>query len=230
MTNIISVHGLTYEYEKDIRILDNINFYLSENDNLALIGANGVGKSTFLQLILGLLEPKSGEIFYKGSKITKKSLPDIRKNIGFIFQNPDVQLFCNTIFDDIAFGPLNAGLPAAEVQARAEEVLKALNISHLKERTPFKLSAGEKRLSAIATVLSMQPKVLLMDEPSAELDPKARRNLIALINSLPQAKIIATHDLDLAKKTCKRALVLHNGKADMLDEIPDENSLIEYGL
>ena len=228
MSNIIDVHNLTYEYASGMSVLNDISLHLAEGEKLALIGANGAGKSTLLQLILGLLVPKDGRIFYKGARLTKKTLPDLRKKVGFIFQNPDNQLFCNTIYDDIAFGIIKEN----DIDKRVSEILGRLNISHLKDRTPYKLSAGEKRLAAIAAVLIMKPELILMDEPSAELDPKARRNLISLINSLPESKIIATHDLDLASKTCKRVLVLHNGGITSFDNsiLSNEKLLIEYGL
>ena len=225
---MIDIKNLTYSYGNGINAINDISFSLSENESVALIGANGAGKSTLLQLILGLLKPLSGGI----SCFDTKSLLDIRQKIGYVFQNPDHQLFCGTVYDDIAFGPLNAKL--SEVDLKVEKTLETLDIIHLRNRPPYKLSAGEKRLAAIATVLVAEPLVLLMDEPSSDLDPRARRGLISLLNNLPQSKIIATHDLDLAIKTCEKTLILHNGgiafTGNSADILTNEAFLMEYGL
>lgn len=212
MNVILETHSLTYEYDGNIPALSGADFLVRENESLALIGANGAGKSTLLQLLVGILTPKSGEIHFAGNPVTKKNLPHVREKIGFVFQSADHQLFCGTVLEDVMFGPLNAGLSPAEAASRAEDCLASLGISHLSGRAPYRLSAGEKRLCAIACALSTRPDVLLMDEPTSELDPRARRELIALLGRLPQAKIIATHDLDFAAKTCTRAMILHGGK------------------
>lgn len=234
MAYILEIRGLTYEYVSGVSALQRLGFYLEPGESLALIGANGAGKSTLLQLILGILQPSGGEIFYEGGLITKKNLPVIREKIGLIFQSADNQLFCNTVYEDVLFGVLNMGIPPDEAAKQAELALADLGISHLAQRAPYQLSAGEKRLGAIAAVLAMHPTVLLMDEPSAELDPRARRGLIELLNRLPQSKIIATHDLDLAVKTCERTLLLCKGQVAAMgktaDILYDEELLQKFGL
>lgn len=211
MSHLLKVSGLTYEYD-GVTALCGVDFSLSQRENIALVGANGAGKSTLLQILAGVLAPSSGEILLDGEAVTKKTLPFLRQKIGLIFQNAEHQLFCNSVWDDVVFGPLNAGLSYEEASKAAELALRRLGIGHLKTRAPYRLSGGEKRLAAIACVLSMQPDILLMDEPTAELDPRARRELAALLDELPQAKIIATHDLDFAQKTCSSVMILHNGK------------------
>jgi cobalt/nickel transport system ATP-binding protein len=234
MTNIIEIKNISYQYADGKSVLADINFRLAEGESLALIGANGAGKSTLLLLLAAVLQPTNGEIICQGQFINKKNQALLRQTAGLIFQQADNQLFCNSVYEDVIFGPLNMGLTPPEAGERAKKIIALLDIEHLASRPPYRLSAGEKRLVSIATVLAMQPQLLLMDEPSAELDPRARRHLIELLNSLPQAKIIATHDLDLAQKTCDRAILLYEGRivADGLAEdiLGDKNLLLKHGL
>lgn len=232
MTGLLKVSGLTYEYD-GIPALCGVDFSLAADDTLALIGANGAGKSTLLQLLTGVLAPVGGAISFRGEPVTKNMLPLLRQKIGFVFQNAEHQLFCNNVWDDVIFGPLNMGLTGEEAAKAAELALRRLGAEHLKDRAPYRLSAGEKRLVAIACVISMKPEILLMDEPTAELDPRARRELAALLKTLPQAKIIATHDLDFAQKTCSSVMVLHHGKVAARGSVPllsDEALLESLGL
>lgn len=211
MAELLKISGLTYEYD-DFPALCGVDFSLAFDDALALVGANGAGKSTLLQLLTGVLTASKGEISFRGNPVTKKTLPFLRQKIGLVFQNAEHQLFCNSVWDDVMFGPLNMGISREKAAQSAELALNSLGAGHLKNRAPYRLSAGEKRLAAIACVLSMQPEILLMDEPTAELDPRARRELAELLKTLPQAKIIATHDLDFAQKTCSSVMILHRGK------------------
>lgn len=211
VTELLKISGLVYEYD-GIPALCGVDFSLAADDTVALVGANGAGKSTLLQLMTGVLVPAGGVISFCGDPVTKKTLPLLRQKIGLVFQNAEHQLFCNSVLDDVMFGPLNMGLSREEAAKAAELALRRLGAERLKDRAPYRLSAGEKRLAAIACVLSMQPEILLMDEPTAELDPRARRELAALLRTLPQAKIIATHDLDFAQKTCSSVMILHQGK------------------
>jgi len=178
---------------------------------VALIGANGAGKTSLLLALVGILPLARGDIMIAGLQLSKKTLREVRAKVGLVFQDPDDQLFMPTVGEDVGFGPRSFGCDESETTMRVEAALGGLSISHLGDRSPLKLSAGEKRLGAIASVLSMKPELLLFDEPTAFLDPKARRNLIALMSDLPQAKLIATHDLDFAHQVCSRVLLIEKG-------------------
>ena len=174
-----------------------------------LFFADGAGKSTLMKAALGLITV-SGTITIDGLEMNRGNLADIRRRLGYVLQDSDNQMFMPTVFEDMLFGPLNYGMPRPE--ALVDRTLAELNLTHLKNRRNHKLSGGEKRMAAIATILAMQPKIMLMDEPSTALDPKNRRTLIRTLNALPVTKIIATHDLDLVLETCDRVLLLHDGQ------------------
>lgn len=176
-----------------------------------LFFANGAGKSTLMKAALGLITV-SGTITIDGLEMNRGNLADIRRRLGYVLQDSDNQMFMPTVFEDMLFGPLNYGMPRPEAEALVDRTLAELNLTHLKNRRNHKLSGGEKRMAAIATILAMQPKIMLMDEPSTALDPKNRRTLIRTLNALPVTKIIATHDLDLVLETCDRVLLLHDGQ------------------
>jgi len=209
---LLTITDLTVEYADGTRAIDAVRFSTGAGENVALIGANGAGKTSLLLALVGVLQPVCGEIRVSETILGKKTLREVRSRIGLVFQNPDDQLFMPSIFEDIAFGPRNFGCGEAETTGRVNAALSRLGIGHLAERSPLKLSGGEKRLAAIATVLAMNPEILLFDEPTAFLDPRARRNLAAVISDLPQGKLIATHDLAFAEETCSRALLLQSGK------------------
>jgi cobalt/nickel transport system ATP-binding protein len=179
---------------------------------VALVGANGAGKSTLLQHFNGVLLPTSGAVRIGEVPLVKETLRDIRRTVGMVFQDPDDQLFSPTIGQDVAFGPLNLGLPPADVEARVRAALDRMEALSLKDKPAYRLSAGEKRRAAIATVLSMTPDILVLDEPTSGLDPRARRQLIGLLRAFHHTKIIATHDLDMVLDLCPRTLVLHEGR------------------
>ena len=233
---MIEVKNLTVKYDTSDKAcaLNNISFFVNNGEKVAVIGANGAGKSTLLLTLTGILSLISGEIIIDGIKANKKTINDLRKKTGIIFQNPDDQLFIPTVYEDIAFGPRNYGEKEGTIEKSIDEILKNLNISHLKGRLTHKLSGGEKRLIALAGVLIMNPSVILMDEPSSFLDPKARRRLIEILSGLSQTLIIATHDLDMALDLCDRAILLKSGcvYSDMpANEIlKDEKILEECGL
>jgi len=208
---ILKIENLSYSYDNSRRILTNINISLKEGEKAAIIGSNGAGKSTLLFNILGVLTPSSGQIFVDGLELNSKNLLQIRKIAGLVWQNPDDQLFMNKVYDDLAFGLRNYGTDEKQVQKIVEHVLEKLGISSLKSRSPQRLSFGEKRKVAIGTILAMEPKIMLLDEPSSFLDPSSRRHLIEQLSSLPQAMIVATHDLDLASKIADRVIILKNG-------------------
>ena len=212
MENIISVSDLSFGYDSKRKVLENINFQLKKGESVGLVGANGVGKSTLLRILVGLNTGFQGDVMVNNIPLEKKNLKTIRKNIGYVFQDADSQLFMSTVFDDVAFAPRNYGMSEAEVNEKTMEALKVVHIEQLKDKQIYKLSGGEKKLASIATILSTEPDVILMDEPSVALDPKNRRNLINILNRLNQAKIIASHDLNMIMDTCERAILLSDGK------------------
>ena len=210
--HIVEVQDLTHTYADGTMAVQGISFRIHHGESVAVVGANGAGKSTLLLHLNGYLTPQSGSVRIGDFPLTKTTVQDIRKTVGMIFQDPDDQLFMPTVYDDVAFGPLNLGLPPAEVEQRVQDALHRTDVAHLRERPPYKLSGGEKRAVAIATVLAMTPDILVMDEPTSNLDPKARRTLIALLNGFHHTKIIATHDLDMVLDLCERTIVIHNGR------------------
>jgi len=193
------------------RVLKGLSFSVNKGEVLSLVGENGAGKSTLLMLLMGILFPDAGEIIVGDTHLTKKTLPMIRERLGMVFQDPDDQLFMTTVRDDVAFGPRNYGLDEQEVESRVDEALTQVGILHLIDRAPFKLSGGEKRAAAIATVLSMKPDILIMDEPTSSLDPKSRRRVMGLLNGFEHTMIITSHDLDMILETCQRVIVIKDG-------------------
>jgi hypothetical protein len=212
MENIISVSDLSFGYDSKRKVLENINFQLKKGESVGLVGANGVGKSTLLRILVGLNTGFQGDVMVNNIPLEKKNLKTIRKNVGYVFQDADSQLFMSTVFDDVAFAPRNYGMSETEVNEKTMEALKVVHIEQLKDKQIYKLSGGEKKLASIATILSTEPDVILMDEPSVALDPKNRRNLINILNRLNQAKIIASHDLNMIMDTCERTILLSDGK------------------
>lgn len=212
MENIISVSDLSFGYDSKRKVLENINFQLKKGESVGLVGANGVGKSTLLRILVGLNTGFQGDVMVNNIPLEKKNLKTIRKNVGYVFQDADSQLFMSTVFDDVAFAARNYGMSEAEVNEKTMEALKVVHIEQLKDKQIYKLSGGEKKLASIATILSTEPDVILMDEPSVALDPKNRRNLINILNRLNQAKIIASHDLNMIMDTCERTILLSDGK------------------
>lgn len=208
----LEVRSLNFSYPDGHEAVKDISFIVHHGESVGIIGANGAGKSTLLMLLMGVLFPGGGEVLVGDVHVTKKTLPMIRQRLGMVFQDPDDQLFMTTVYDDVAFGPRNYKLDEAEVESRVIKALELVGIVHLKDRAPFKLSGGEKRSAAIASVLSMQPDVLIMDEPTAALDPKSRRRVISLLRSFEHTKIITSHDLDMVLETCQRIIVIKDGK------------------
>ena len=208
---MLDISGLAVEYPDGTRAINKFSLRLAGGESLALIGANGAGKTTLMLAITGILPIAEGSILVDGIELGKKTIAEIRRRVGLVFQNPDDQLFTASIYDDVAFGLRNLGLIRQEVDERVKQTLQELEISHLCEKPALKLSGGEKRLAAIASVLSMRPSLLLFDEPTAFLDLQARRTLIALLQRLPQAKIIASHDLAFLEDVCTRTLLMKDG-------------------
>lgn len=231
--DIIKVSDLHYAYPDEHVALRGVSFNLCEGDKVALVGPNGAGKSTLMLQLNGILDGRGG-IEIGGMRLTRDNLPVIRAMVGLVFQNPDDQLFSPTVFEDVAFGPLHMGLPEEEVFARVDSALEAVRMSSYRDRLSHHLSVGEKKRIAIATVLSMNPKILILDEPSAGLDPRARRTLINLLRDLPITMLISTHDMRMVQELFPRTIVMDDGRivADgMTQEIlEDETFLKEHGL
>jgi cobalt/nickel transport system ATP-binding protein len=214
--HIVEVNNLRHAYPDGTVALRDVSFRITHGESVAVIGANGAGKSTLLLHLNGYLAPTAGEIRIGDFPLTKATLPEIRRTVGMVFQDPDDQLFMPTVHDDVAFGPFNLGLPDEEVERRVREALEHVGSAHLMNKPPYHLSGGEKKRVAIATVLSMSPDILVMDEPTSGLDPFARRQLMALLRDFRHTKIFTSHDLDMVMDLCERAIVLHEGeiKAD----------------
>lgn len=231
--DVLLVRDLRFAYPDGHPALKGVSFHLCAGDKVALVGPNGAGKSTFMLHLNGILTGQ-GELTLAGMRIEEKNLPRIRAAVGLVFQNPDDQLFSPTVFEDVAFGPLHMGLPETEVRSRVEEALQAVGMSAYRERLSHHLSVGEKKRIAIATVLAMRPQLLVLDEPSAGLDPRARRILINLLRSLPITMLVSTHDLAMVKELFPRTVIMDDGQivADApTAEILENTSLLEaHGL
>ena len=210
--HLVEAGNLRHVYPDGTVALQDVSFRITHGESVAVIGANGAGKSTLLLHLNGYLAPTSGFVRVGDRSFTKKTLPEIRRRVGMVFQDPDDQLFMPTVYEDVAFGPRNLGLSDAEVEARVEEALARVGAGHLRERPPYRLSGGEKKRVAIATVLSMAPDILVMDEPTNGLDPFARRRLIELLADFRHTKIFTSHDLDMVLELCERTIVLHDGE------------------
>ena len=189
-----------------------MSFSIGKGESVGLIGANGAGKSTIMKLLLGLLSPDSGRVLIDSTEVKKETLAEIRAKLGFVLQNSDNQMFMPTVYEDMIFGPLNYGLPRDEVDRRVDEVLERLGLEYLKNRYNHRISGGEKRMAAIATILAMEPEAILMDEPTSALDPYNRRIVINTIRELGQTKLIASHDLDMILDTCDRVILISGGR------------------
>jgi cobalt/nickel transport system ATP-binding protein len=207
----LDVTDLGFAYPDGTVALAGVSFHLGHGESVAIVGANGAGKSTLLMHLNGFLSPSQGEVRIGGMPVTKHTVKDIRRTVGMVFQDPDDQLFMPTVAEDVGFGPMNLGLPPDEIDARVDEALARVGSLALKDRPPYRLSGGEKRAVSIATVLAMAPSMLVLDEPSSNLDPRARRRLIALLATFEHTKVIATHDLDLALDLCERTIVMSGG-------------------
>ena len=210
--HLVEMQHVTFTYPDGTAALQDVSFRITHGESVALIGENGAGKSTLLLHLNGFLTPMSGSVRVGDLPVMKSTLPAIRRSIGMIFQHPDDQLFMPTVHDDVAFGPLNLGLPPEEVEARVTNALTMVGMAHVAKKPPYRLSEGQKRSVAIATVLALEPNMLIMDEPSSNLDPKSRRNLINLLRTFTHTKIIATHDLEMALDVCERTLIMHQGR------------------
>ncbi len=244
MESIIKIENVSYKYYEKIPALLDVSLDIKEGEKFAVIGANGSGKSTLLQIMNGLIHPSSGSLFFRGNEVSEKTLKDksflnfFRESVGYVFQDSDVQLFCPTVFDELLYGPMQLGLDEDEARERAFEVMKMLNIENLKGRPSYMLSGGEKKRVAIGSVLTMNPDVMLFDEPTNGLDPRTQCFLVELLFALNEAGktiIIATHDLSLVDELHCRVAVLSEEhrveKTGSSEEIlKDEDLLLKVNL
>jgi cobalt/nickel transport system ATP-binding protein len=232
--HIVEVKDLFHSYPDGTESLKGVSFRIEHGCSVAVVGANGAGKSTLLLHLNGYLPATSGSIRIGDATLTPETVANARRAVGMVFQNPDDQLFMPTVIEDVAFGPINAGLPDGDIKLLTTSALDRVGMSHLRDRPPYRLSAGEKRAVAIATVLAMSPDILVMDEPSSNLDPRGRRRLISLLQSFEHTKIIATHDLELVVEVCSRVIVMDSGRivADgpTRDILNDEALMLAHGL
>jgi cobalt/nickel transport system ATP-binding protein len=207
---MLKIENLSVTYPDKTKAVNQFTLTIQDGETVGLIGANGAGKTSLLLALVGIL-PAEGTIRADDVILEKKTIDIIRRRIGLVFQNPDDQLFMPNIYEDIAFGLYSEKISEEKIRERVEGVLEQLGISHLRDRSPLKLSSGEKRMAAIATVLVTAPSIMLFDEPTAFLDPKARRKLITFLKTLNQAKFIASHDLFFVKEVCERVVMIQNG-------------------
>jgi cobalt/nickel transport system ATP-binding protein len=208
---MIEIQNLNFTYPDGRKALDGIHLKIQAGERVGLIGPNGAGKSTFLYHLNGVLSGE-GEIIINNMVLEKRNIPAIRAMVGLVFQNPDDQLFSSSVYEDVAYGPLYQGLSKNEVNAHVSHALELVGMSEYIHRNSYHLSVGEKKRIAIATVLSMNPEILVLDEPTAGLDPRGRREIIGILLNLPQTLIIATHDLDLVEKLLNRVLIISSGQ------------------
>mgnify|MGYP002640519040 CR=1 FL=1 len=230
---VLTVENLTFSYPDGYVALHEIDLALSAGEKVALVGPNGAGKSTLMLHLNGILNG-AGELRVGGLPLNKKNIALIRAAVGLVFQNPDDQLFSPTVFEDVAFGPLHMGLPEDEVRTRVEEALAQVGMSGFGERLSHHLSMGQKKRISIATVLSMRPQLLVLDEPSAGLDPRARRSLINLLRDLPITMLVSTHDMALVRELFPRMVIMDEGRVVADGEttilLNDEVLLEKHGL
>ncbi len=226
---MLRFENVSFSYEDGRPVLRDLSFSIGRGEAVGLIGANGAGKTTIMKILLGLL-PCEGRVLVDGLEVNKKNLPEVRRKLGFVLQNSDNQMFMPTVYEDMLFGPLNYGLSREDAEKKADEVLESLGLQELGHRYNHRISGGEKRMAAIATVLAMEPEAILMDEPTSALDPYNRRVVIRTIRQLPQTKLITSHDLDMILDTCDRVILIGGGKiaADgPAEEILRDRELLE---
>lgn len=226
---MIEFENVSFAYEQGAPVIDGMSFAIADGESVGLIGANGAGKSTIMKLLLGLVSGE-GRIAVDGIDVNRDNLGKIRQKLGFVLQNSDNQMFMPTVFEDMMFAPLNYMVSREDAEKRVDEVLERLDLQYLKHKYNHKISGGEKRMAAIATILAMEPEAVLMDEPTSALDPYNRRVVINTIRGLKQTKIITSHDLDMIMDTCDRVILISRGRivADgNAEEILSDKELLE---
>ncbi len=205
----IAIQNLSFSYDDAPSVLNSVEFEVPPGEKTAIVGPNGSGKTSLFLLLSGVHKPESGTIYIEGKRLVHNRFDG---SVGYLFQSPDDQLFSARVYDDVAFGPINMGLPERQVRQKTEEALEWVGCPDLKEKPPHHLSGGEKRLVALASVLSMDPKVLLLDEPTSNLDLRNRRTIIGMLNRLDITMLISSHDLEFLLETCSRVLILDSGR------------------
>ncbi len=226
----VEIDDLRFTYLDGTMALDGISLNIADGESVGIVGANGAGKSTLVNHLNGYYLPQNGTIKIAGEVLSKKTQENIRRIVGVVFQNPDDQLFSARLYDDVAFGPENLGVEISELQKRVETTMKELNLWELRDKSPAHISHGQKRFAAFATVLVMKPDVIVMDEPTSDLDPRNRRKLINLVNALSATRITVSHDLDFIFETCKLVALMSTGKIvayGKTDEILSNQLLLE---
>lgn len=233
MHHTVDVEGLSFSYPDGRQALSGVSLHIPPGQRVALVGPNGAGKSTLLLHLNGTLRGQ-GEIRICGVHIDEETLPTIRSSVGLVFHDADDQLFSATVYDDVAFGPIYMGLGQEQIRRRVEAALGSVGMAGAGGRPPFQLSMGEKKRVALATVLAMDPEILVLDEPTAELDPRGRRQLMELLQTLPQTMLVATHDMHLVREFFPRTVIINGGRivADGAsgDLLSDQQLLLENGL
>jgi len=209
---VVAVSGLRFAYPDGRLALDGVDLHVHPGERVALLGPNGAGKTTLVLHLNGILTPREGTVEIAGIPVTREHFPEVRRRVGIVFQDPDDQVFMPTVREDVAFGPANLGLRGAELEARVDAALTAVGMQGQRDRAPHHLSFGERRLVAIATVLAMEPEILVLDEPSANLDPAGRRELAEVLHRLGLTMLMVTHELPYALLLCDRAVVMNRGK------------------
>jgi cobalt/nickel transport system ATP-binding protein len=231
---MIRIDNLSFTYAGGITALSDVSLSIAAGEAVGVVGPNGAGKSTLANHLNGVLLPTRGSVSINGTVVSKATLEAVRKAVGVVFQDPDDMLFMPRVIDDVLFGPHNLGKENGEALAHAERVLKALGLWELRDRPPYSLSQGQKRFSAMAAVLVMSPQVIVLDEPTSDLDPRNRRRLIGLLNEMTQTRVVVSHDLDFVWDTCPRTVLLDSGRvvADgKTREILKDRTLLEaHGL
>ena len=211
MTPVLDVRGLAFAYPDGHQALFGVDLHVHQGERVALLGPNGAGKTTLVLHLNGILVAGAGSVAVSGLPVTKDNVPEIRRRVGIVFQDPDDQLFMGTVRQDVAFGPANLGLKGAELDARVRRALEQVGMAEYADRPPHHLSFGQRRRVAVATVLAMEPEILVLDEPSSNLDPASRRELADILRSLDVTVLMVTHDLPYALELCPRAVVLSDG-------------------
>ena len=233
MPKAIEINSFSYEYPDGTIALSEITLSIEHGQKVALLGPNGAGKSTLLLAMAGFVKG-TGKVLIDGLQISRKNLKKIRTRLGCCMENPDDQLFMPTLFDDVAFGPLNMGITAEQVKDRVADALKTVGLDEMSDKAPHHLSAGQKRAAAIATILSMSPKIITLDEPDGSLDPRNRNNLIKLLKNLPQTLVIATCNMNFAIAIAERAVLLDKGRivadGDAKKIMSDSQLMTTHGL
>lgn len=231
---VLDVRDVTYRYPDGTDALTGATFALAVGERAALLGPTGAGKSTLLQLLNGLLRPATGAVVVGGLPVDDAHVTEVRRRVGLVFQDPDDQLFLPTLLEDVAFGPLNSGATPHDAEHRAHAVLHALGLAAAHDKAAHHLSGGERRLAALATVLVSEPSLLVLDEPSGDLDARSRRRLRTILHERREALLVATHDLELVRGLCSRALVLVDGRiaydGGLEELLADHGRLEGFGL